>query len=80
MARAWIDGLGGHWGRVAFTSTDLQRAGYIVVELHTGDTDPWTGRMVSVLHISGEELTNCPESWLTREECWWGDPHPIWRL
>lgn len=68
MAVAWIE-AGGHWGITQGLKVALTRDGYDLVEWRTGGTDPQTGRLRSVLDITGDgEVTRdfATNSWPTR--------------
>lgn len=49
---AWID-VGGHWGRTQFLLTTLHELGYEVEYWSAGWTDAETGRLASILDITG---------------------------
>lgn len=52
VAVAWIE-VGGHWGRTQFLLTTLPELGYEVEHWNAGWTDAGTGRLASVLDITG---------------------------
>lgn len=69
MAVAWIE-AGGRWGIVQEIKGALSRDGYDVVEWRAGGTDPETGRLRSVLDITGSgEVARefQTSSWRTRD-------------